>query len=68
MYGQILMGFAIFLGAVMRLSLLFGAIMMFLFYIAQFPPEHNLFVDYYLVYIVVFAMLGALGRGQDRWP
>lgn len=63
-YSQILMGLAIFLGAVMRLALLSGAVMMFLFYIVQFPPEYDLFVDYYLVYIVVYAMLGALGAGR----
>ncbi|MCY3918549.1 MAG: DoxX family protein [Chloroflexi bacterium] len=63
-YGQILMGFALVLGAGTRLTLVFAAIMMFLFYLAQFPPEHDLFVDYYLVYIVVYLMLGALGAGR----
>ena len=63
-YGQILMGTAIALGIAMRLALFFAAVQMFLFYIAQFPPEHDLFVDYYIVYIVVYLMLGALGAGR----
>lgn len=70
-YSQILMGIAIFLGIATRSALFFGAIMMFLFYISQFPPEYDLFVDYYLVYIVVYMLLGALGAGRilglDRW-
>ncbi len=63
-YGQILLGLGIFLGGLLRLALIFAAIMMFLFYIAQFPPEYDLFADYYLVYIVVYLMLGALGAGR----
>ncbi len=63
-YGQILMGFALFLGVATRLALAFAMAMMFLFYIAQFPPEHDLFVDYYIVYIAVYLMLGALGAGR----
>lgn len=63
-YSQVLMGFAIFFGAATRLTLFFAAVMMFLFYIAQFPPEHDLFVDYYIVYIITYAMLGALGAGR----
>lgn len=63
-YGQIAMGLALVLGVATRLTLVFAAIMMFLFYLAQFPPEHDLFVDYYLVYIAVYLMLGALGAGR----
>ena len=61
---QILMGFALFFGAATRLALFGAAAMMFLFYLAQFPPEHNPFLDYFLVYILVFALLGALGAGR----
>ena len=63
-FGQVAIGFALVFGAATRLTLVFAAMMMFLFYIAQFPPEHDLFVDYYLVYIAVFLMLGALGAGR----
>ncbi|MDE2702302.1 MAG: DoxX family protein [Chloroflexota bacterium] len=63
-YGQILMGLAIIFGVATRAALFCGGIMMLLFYIAQFPPEHNPFVDYYAVYVVVYLMLGALGAGR----
>ena len=63
-YSQILMGLALVFGAATRLALVPAAVMMFLFYLAQFPPEYDLFVDYYLVYIVVYLMLGALGAGR----
>ena len=62
--GQIALGFALVFGVATRLALLFAAVMMFLFYLAQFPPEYDLFADYYIVYIAVFAMLGALGAGR----
>lgn len=61
---QILMGFALFSGIATRLVLAGAAVQMFLFYLAQFPPEHNPFLDYFLVYILVFALLGALGAGR----
>ena len=34
------------------------------FYLAQFPPEHDLFMDYYLIYIIGFVLLGAIGIGR----
>lgn len=61
---QILMGFALLLGVVTRFTLFGAGVQMFLFYISQFPPEHDLFLDYYLVYIVVYMLLGALGAGR----
>ena len=48
-WGQILIGIALIFGLFTRFAALAGATMMFLFYIAQFPPEHNPFMDYYLV-------------------
>jgi thiosulfate dehydrogenase [quinone] large subunit len=38
--------------------------MMLLFYLAQFPPANNPFMDDHLVYIVVFGILGVLGAGR----
>ena len=61
---QLIMGAALLLGAFTRLALFGAASMMFLFYLAQFPPEHNPFLDYFIVYILVFALLGALGAGR----
>jgi len=64
MYGQVLIGGALLLGLFTHFALLMGAAMMFLFYIAQFPPEYDLFLDYYIVYILVFLMLGVLAAGR----
>ncbi len=63
-WGEILIGLALVLGVTTRWAAFWGATMMFLFYIAQFPPEHNPFMEYYLVYILVLGMLGALGAGR----
>ena len=75
-WSQILMGFALFFGVATRFTLFWAGSMMFLFYLAQFPPEHDLFFDYYLVYILVYLMLGVLGAGRilgldkyiEKWP
>lgn len=64
MWGQVAIGFALVSGTATRLTLIFAAAMMFLFYLAQFPPEHDLFMDYFLVYIIVYMVLGAVGAGR----
>ena len=70
-WGEILIGVALIFGVAVRWAAFWGAAMMFLFYIAQFPPEFNPFMEYYLVYIVVLGLLGALGAGRilglDSW-
>jgi len=63
-YGQILIGLALILGVFTRFALLMGAAQMFFFYIAQLWPAHNPFMEYYLVYIFIMALLGALGAGR----
>jgi thiosulfate dehydrogenase [quinone] large subunit len=63
-WGEILIGLALVFGVTTRFAAFWGAVMMFMFYIAQFPPEHNPFMEYYLVYILVLGMLGALGAGR----
>lgn len=63
-WGQILIGIALIFGVLVRWAALWGAVQMFLFYIAQFPPAHNPFMDYYLVYILVLGLLGILGAGR----
>ena len=63
-YGQILIGFSLILGIFTRLGLLMGATQMFLFYIAQLWPLYNPFMEYYLIYIGLSGLLGALGAGR----
>lgn len=74
-YGEILIGFSLILGLFTRFGLLAGSVMMFLFYLAQLWPAHNPFMEYYLIYILVMGLLGALGAGRifgldaiiERW-
>ncbi|MFQ5933614.1 MAG: DoxX family protein [Dehalococcoidia bacterium] len=63
-WGEILIGLSLMLGLLTRFASLAGATLVMLFYLSQFPPEHNPFMDYYLVYILVFSMLSALGAGR----
>jgi thiosulfate dehydrogenase [quinone] large subunit len=62
--GQILIGLTLILGVFTRFSLFWAAAMIFMFYIAQFPPANNPFLDEHIVYLVVFLLLGALGAGR----
>ena len=63
-WGQILIGFSLILGIFTRFGLLMAATQMFLFYIAALWPEFNPFMDEHIVYILIFALLGALGAGR----
>jgi thiosulfate dehydrogenase [quinone] large subunit len=63
-WGQILIGITITFGLFTRGGLFWGAVMMMMFYLPQFPPATNPFMDEHLVYIVVFGLLGVLGAGR----
>ncbi len=63
-WGQILIGLALIFGVGTRFALFWAAAMVFMFYLAQFPPANNPFMDDHLVYIVMFGLLGALGAGR----
>jgi thiosulfate dehydrogenase [quinone] large subunit len=63
-WGQILIGITLILGVGTRFSLFWAGAMMFMFYIAQFPPANNPFLDEHIVYIGLFLLLGALGAGR----
>lgn len=63
-WGQILIGFSLILGVFTRVGLLFAAAQILLFYLAQLWPENNPFMDFHIIYIGIFALLGALGAGR----
>jgi thiosulfate dehydrogenase [quinone] large subunit len=63
-WGQILIGITLITGLATRFSLFWAGAMIFMFYIAQFPPANNPFLDEHIIYIAVFLLLGALGAGR----
>jgi thiosulfate dehydrogenase [quinone] large subunit len=63
-WGQILIGFSLILGLFTRMGAFFGALQMLMFYLSALWPEHHPFIDDHLIYIGIFALLGALGAGR----
>lgn len=63
-WGEILIGAALVLGLATRFALLSAGTMMLLFFLSQMPAPENPFLDFRLVYLLVFALLGALGAGR----
>ncbi|KKL58197.1 hypothetical protein LCGC14_2227830, partial [marine sediment metagenome] len=63
-WGQILIGFSLILGLFTRVGAFFGALLMLMFYLPTLWPEHNPFIDDHVIYIGIFALLGALGAGR----
>lgn len=55
-WGEILIGFSLMAGALVKFSSLMGIIMMILFYLSSFPPEHGL-VSEHIIYALVFFVL-----------
>src|SRR3989344_8359856 len=63
-YGLLLIGIAILLGVLVRWSAFWGIVLMALYYLAGFPPEHSFVVDEHIVYILVLIVLSAIGVGR----
>ncbi len=71
-WGQILIGFALIFGILVRWSAFWGAVMMIFYWAASLqgglteflPLEHGWVVDDHLVYAVLLFALGALGAGR----
>ena len=70
-WGLTLAGLAIMLGAFLRWSAFWGAVMMLFYWLASFPLEHSFIVDDHVVYAVLLFGLGAFGAGRilgvDAW-
>lgn len=72
MYGQVLIGIGLLLGAMFRFSALMGGIQMILFWLASFqagfmeglPVSHGFVVNSNLVYAAILFGLGSLGAGR----
>ena len=64
-YGLLLIGIALLLGVLVRWSASWGIVLMALYYLAGFPPEHAFVVDDHIVYILVLIVLSAVGAGRS---
>ncbi len=66
-WGLTLLGVSLILGIGVRLSSIFGAILMLLYYfpVASFPfVEHGFVVDDHIIYAAIFAFLAAVRAGR----
>ncbi len=69
-FGEILIGICLLLGLLVRFASFWGVVMMGLFYLTVYPPEHALIVDEHIIYILilVFFMVSNSGHfyGVDK--
>ncbi|MCA9390253.1 DoxX family protein [candidate division WWE3 bacterium] len=70
-YGALAIGLGLLTGTLFRAAAFFGCLLMGLYWLAGFPPEHSLLIDEHIVYISVLLVLSvfAAGRtwGLDTW-
>lgn len=68
---QVLIGIGLLFGILTRLSFFSAGLMMLAFYSVNLWPLYNPFLNEYIFYIGIFAVLGALGAGRvvgvDAW-
>lgn len=64
MWGLTLIGLALILGAFVRWSAFWGAVMMLFYYFSSYPLQHSLIIDDHIVYAVLLFGLGAFGAGR----
>jgi len=63
-WGLTLVGLALILGAFVRFSAFWGAVMMLFYWAASLPLEHNILIDDHVVYALILFGLGAFGAGR----
>jgi thiosulfate dehydrogenase [quinone] large subunit len=64
MWGLTLVGLALMVGAFVRWSAFWGAVMMLFYYFSSYPLSHSLLIDDHIVYAVLLFGLGAFGAGR----
>ena len=62
-WGLFLIGLCLLLGLLVKLTSSLGIIMMILFYLARFPPQHNL-IEEHIIYAAVLFLLIAFEAGK----
>jgi|SRR3989344_2972602 len=63
-YGLLLIGLTLILGLLVRWSAFWGIILMILYYLSIFPPEHAFVVDDHVIYALVLIFLAVVGAGR----
>lgn len=63
-WGLTLVGLALLLGAFVRWSAFWGAVMMVFYWAASLPLEHATVIDDHIVYAMLLFGLGAFGAGR----
>jgi thiosulfate dehydrogenase [quinone] large subunit len=69
--GLTLVGLALIVGAFVRFSAFWGALMMLFYWIANYPFHNSFLIDDHMVYVFLLFGLGAFGTGRilglDQW-
>lgn len=63
-WGLTLIGLCLILGVLIRFASFWGIIMMVLFYLSAYPPEHAFLVDDHIIYIAIFLVLMVSNAGH----
>ncbi|USZ66968.1 DoxX family protein [Halorussus salilacus] len=63
-WGLTLVGFALLVGAFVRWSAFWGAVMMVFYWAASLPLENGIVIDDHIVYALLLFGLGAFGAGR----
>lgn len=64
MIGLLGIGVSLVLGVARKISTLSGTLMLFLMYLALFPPKHHPFIDEHIIYILILQLLFQLHSGE----
>lgn len=64
MMGLLLVGLGLLSGIMIRLTCWGGALLMFLIYLAAWPPKNNPLIDEHIVYIFVLVGLNIVSAGE----
>ncbi|MFB6218150.1 MAG: DoxX family membrane protein [Halobacteriaceae archaeon] len=64
MWGLTLVGLGLLLGALVRWSAFWGAVMMLFYWASSLPLQHGIVIDDHVVYALLLFGLGAFGAGR----
>ncbi|MFB6131828.1 MAG: DoxX family membrane protein, partial [Halanaeroarchaeum sp.] len=69
--GLTLVGLGLLFGVLFRFSAFWGAVMMSFYWMAHYPFDNHILIDYHVIYVFLLFGLGAFGAGRilgfDSW-